>query len=202
MSPRRFWPQISTLMCLVLALIPATSQAATSPNRFGPQLPDVWFIDAATGKKLQTGVISYYYWEDGDKTYRWYDGWNKPDYEVHWPERAATIGDEELRFRVDRLMYPDAGLVLEAWPRVTQRGFPRGEKVSWDCYINDPVAPCHYEPVITEGRLQWDVVADIPEGASELFVNFQPAWFNNEDAEPTHIQEGSWLFHLRVQASR
>jgi hypothetical protein len=184
--------------CVLASSTVASANMASIGAR--PSLPRTWaVVEGATGTLLAEGRLFYYYWEDGDRTYRWYGGALRDGYSVPWPEATPVEAGTELRLRMERAQWPSAGMQLLAW-RATRRsnGFPRGPKTRFRCRLEPAESSCTYQPALYEGKPMWDATLTLPDAHGDLFIYLIPSWWDIEGGNPDNVQEAGWLFRLRL----
>jgi len=125
------------------------------------------YLDGAGGLNTDT---AYYYWR--------------------FPEVDRVAAGSEVRVRIFMDRQPEV-FVLAAYPKVSERGRPVGEK--------QLLSPS-FEPVVRDGlTVAWDAVFDLGRPDRHFYLVGRGHW---QDAEGSGEQQyASWAFHAKTRGA-
>jgi hypothetical protein len=135
------------------------------------------------GRKVKESSWTYLDGEGGLNTDTAYYHWSFPEV-----DRVAAGSEMRLRIFMDR--QPEV-FVLAAYPKVTERGRPSGEK--------RPVS-VSFEPVVRDGlTVAWDAVFNVKRPDRHYYLVGRGHW---QDAEGSGEQQyASWAFHAKTRSA-
>jgi hypothetical protein len=139
-------------------------------------------------KELQAGRLvkeSSWTYADGE------GGLNTDTAYYYWrfPEVDRVAAGSEVRIRVFKDRQPET-FVLAAYPKVSERGRPLGEK---------RLLSASFEPVVREGlTVAWDAVFELDRPDRHYYLVSRAHW---QDAEGSGEQQyASWAFHAKTRS--
>jgi hypothetical protein len=110
-------------------------------------------------------------------------------YYWRFPEVDRVAAGSEVRIRVFKDRQPET-FVLAAYPKVSERGRPLGEK---------RLLSASFEPVVREGlTVAWDAVFELDRPDRHYYLVSRAHW---QDAEGSGEQQyASWAFHAKTRS--
>jgi hypothetical protein len=134
------------------------------------------------GRQVKESSWTYLDGEGGLNTDTAYYAWS-------FPEVDRVAAGSEMRLRIFKDRQPEV-FVLAAYPKVTEKGRPSGEK---------RLLNVSFEPVVRDGlTVAWDAVFDVERPDRHYYLVGRGHW---QDAEGSGEQQyAHWSFHAKTRS--